>query len=135
MVVLRYLLVAFGIGLLVGAAVILAWDLFQILKFRRQPVGEQRPALRWHARRKLAAMYPGVHGTIPLIEKIETYNIRDSEFTTAPVVYQKSDDPKKATARVQTSEGLMVGMAVAVRYRLGGADAERMKMQVSVPSG
>jgi regulator of protease activity HflC (stomatin/prohibitin superfamily) len=53
---------------------------------------------------------------VPLIEEIETYNIRDDVFVTS-----LADDPKKPkeqTLRVQTREGLTVGMAVAVRYRL-----------------
>ena len=150
MVLLRYLLVFAGIGLLVGAAAILAWDLYQIFKSRKDSPGELRPALRWHASRQLAmlsilpllvglsiavvpsgsagvrvnqfsgtrpgTLYPGVHWLVPLIEQAELYNIRDNMFTTNVV-----DDPKKEKAdglRVQTREGLMVGLAVAVRYRL-----------------
>jgi regulator of protease activity HflC (stomatin/prohibitin superfamily) len=63
-----------------------------------------------------ATLYPGVHFVLPLVEEIETYNIRDDVFVTSLM-----DDPKKPkeqTLRVQTREGLTVGMAVAVRYRL-----------------
>src|SRR5712691_6796561 len=153
MILLRYLLVFTGIGLLVGAAAILAWDLYQILKARKARGEEPKEWLlpfRLHAARQLAAfamlpllvglsiavvpsgsagvrvnqfagtrpgtLYPGVHWIVPLIESVETYNIRDSVFTTSMI-----DDPKKEKAdglRVQTRKGLMVGLAVAVRYRL-----------------
>ncbi|HWZ30662.1 MAG TPA: SPFH domain-containing protein [Bryobacteraceae bacterium] len=157
MIVLRYLLIFAGIGLLVGAAAILAWDLYQILKFRKkspEEVGELRePAIRWQQARSLAmlsaapllaglsiavvpsgaagvrvnqfagtrptTLYPGVHFQIPFIEEVETYNIRDSVFATSTVDDPKKDDPKKKSGmQVQTREGLVVGLAVAVRYRL-----------------
>src|ERR1700680_1322543 len=138
-----------GIGLLVGAAAILAWDLYQILKCRKEPAGElPPPRFRWRTARQVAAYsllpllaglsiavvpsgsagvrinqflgtrptppYPGVHWIVPLIEQTELYDIRDSVFTTTVV-----DDPKKSDGlRVQTREGLMVGLAVAVRYRV-----------------
>ena len=64
-----------------------------------------------------ATLYPGVHFVLPLIENLETYSVRDEVFATVLV-----EDPKKSkaegTLRVQTREGLTVGMAVAVRYRL-----------------
>jgi regulator of protease activity HflC (stomatin/prohibitin superfamily) len=155
MVLLRYLLMLIGIGLLVGAAGILVWDLYQILKSRNRPAGElsspsgeASPVLRWRAARRLAAfslaplligcsiavvpsgaagvrvnqfagtrpgtLYPGVHWILPLIENLEIYSIRDSIFTTT-----MAEDPKKIDVlRVQTREGLTVGLAVAVRYRL-----------------
>jgi regulator of protease activity HflC (stomatin/prohibitin superfamily) len=56
-----------------------------------------------------ATLYPGVHFIVPLIEQVELYNIRDSVFATAA---------KGDAMRVQTREGLMVGLAVGVRYRL-----------------
>ncbi|MGD1092429.1 MAG: SPFH domain-containing protein [Bryobacteraceae bacterium] len=154
MVLLRYLLVFTGIGLLIGAAGILIWDLIQIVKYRRQAPGSQGeappPALRWSASRQLAmfsvlpllvglsiavvpggaagvrvnqflgirprTLYPGVHWILPLVEQVEIYNIRDNVYTTTAV-----DDPKKLkqdAVLVQTREGLMVGLAVSVRYRL-----------------
>lgn len=60
-------------------------------------------------------LYPGVHGIIPLIEYVELFPIRDAVYTTVLV-----DDPKKKneTLNVATKEGLTVGMAVSIRYRL-----------------
>ena len=149
MVLLRYLLVFGGIMLLVGAVVILIMDVYQILKFRKDPTREAPPPPRWHAAITLGAcavaplllglsiavvpsgsaavrinqfagtrpgtLYPGVHWIVPLVEEIELYDTRDGIFTTQAV-----DDPKKekTALRVQTREGLMVGLAVALRYRL-----------------
>jgi regulator of protease activity HflC (stomatin/prohibitin superfamily) len=149
MVLLRYLLVFGGIMLLVGAVVILIMDVYQILKFRKDPTREEPPPPRWHAAITLGAcavaplllglsiaivpsgsaavpvnqfagtrpgtLYPGVHWIFPLVEETELYDTRDEIFTTQAV-----DDPKKEkqALRVQTQEGLMVGLAVALRYRL-----------------
>jgi regulator of protease activity HflC (stomatin/prohibitin superfamily) len=154
MVVLRYLLIVLGIGLFVGAAALILWDLYQIFKSRKavnlgEPAAEAPPP-RWNTAWKLAVyalppilvgtsinpvptgftgvrvnqflgtrpapLYPGVHFSIPAIESIELYDTRDNLFTTAAV-----DDPKKQgpeALRVQTREGLVVGLAVSVRYRL-----------------
>jgi len=149
MVLLRYLLVFGGIMLLVGAVAILIMDVYQIVKFRKDPSREPPPPPRYHAARTLGAcaiaplliglsiavvpsgsaavrvnqfagtrpgtLYPGVHWIVPLVEEIELYDIRDGLFTTQAV-----DDPKKekTALRVQTREGLMVGLALTVRYRL-----------------
>jgi regulator of protease activity HflC (stomatin/prohibitin superfamily) len=60
-------------------------------------------------------LYPGVHLIFPLIEQLELYSTRDSVLNTLA-----KDDPKKKqeALRVQTREGLAVGLAVVVRYRL-----------------
>jgi len=167
MLLLRYLLMFIGIGLLAGAAGILVWDLYQILKskkIRSATPGEGSPSspellgptpvwkdIHWQAAKNLATwgvvplltglsiavvpsgsagvrvnqfvgtrpatLYPGVHFILPLIENMETYRVRDEVFATTLV-----EDPKKSkgegTLSVQTREGLTVGMAVAVRYRL-----------------
>jgi regulator of protease activity HflC (stomatin/prohibitin superfamily) len=63
-----------------------------------------------------ATLFPGVHIVAPLLEHVETFDIRDQVFTT-----KVGDDPAKSnpeSLRVQTREGLMVGLAVSVRYRL-----------------
>jgi len=165
MLLLRYLLMFTGIGLLAGAAGILVWDLYQILKSRKAretaapgedsafppELPQPTPAMHWQGAKRLATwgtvpllaglsiamvpsgsagvrvnqfvgtrpatLYPGVHFVLPLIENLETYSVRDEVFATVLV-----EDPKKSkaegTLRVQTREGLTVGMAVAVRYRL-----------------
>jgi len=60
-------------------------------------------------------LYPGVHWIVPLVERVENYNIRDNVYSTLV-----TDDPKKKPEglRVQTKEGLIVTLIVTVRYRL-----------------
>ncbi|MBZ5495762.1 MAG: hypothetical protein LAP85_05120 [Acidobacteriia bacterium] len=59
-------------------------------------------------------LYPGTHLVLPLIQHVETYNVRDRLFTTS------APDPKKedGSLRVQSREGLSLGLVIAVRYRL-----------------
>jgi len=158
MLFLKYLLLITGTGLLVGAAGILAYDLYRIFKKRKDDATFPFPglgeALRWSKAGRLAGiaavpllagmsivvipagfaavrvsqlsgasghtMQTGVHFVVPLIQRAERFNVRDAVYTTVVV-----DDPKKPPAgdllRVQTKEGLEVGLAVAVRYRLDPA--------------
>ena len=67
-------------------------------------------------------LYPGVHFVEPLVEDVVLYDIRDQVFTTGV-----SEDGKEATAKirsksqlldVQAKEGLTLGLAITVRYRL-----------------
>jgi len=140
MLFLKYLLMITGSGLLAGAAGILAYDLYLMLGKRPLDGEEPRP-LRWKQARKLTALaagpllagmsiaivpagnaavrvsqfsgaskdtlYPGVHFVLPLVQHVETYSVRDS-------IYATLTPPLK----VQTKEGLEVGLAMSVRYRL-----------------
>jgi len=60
-------------------------------------------------------LYPGTHWIVPLIQKVELYDIRDQIFTTVG-----SEDPKKKQEplKIQSKEGLPVGLSIAIRYRL-----------------
>jgi len=60
-------------------------------------------------------LYPGVHFTLPLVERVELFDTRDHIYSTAI-----QEDPKKKaeTLRVQTKEGLGIGLAITVRYKL-----------------
>ncbi|MEI9977047.1 MAG: SPFH domain-containing protein [Ignavibacteriota bacterium] len=57
-------------------------------------------------------LYPGFHLVIPLVQAIELYDTRDQIYET--VIGEK---PAQQLT-IQTKEGLSVGLAVAVRYRL-----------------
>jgi regulator of protease activity HflC (stomatin/prohibitin superfamily) len=60
-------------------------------------------------------LYPGVHWTVPLMERVELFNTRDQIYSTnLPEGSKKNLD----TLRVQTKEGLGIGLAVTVRYKL-----------------
>ena len=60
-------------------------------------------------------LYPGVHLVVPLVQRVAVYDLRDHLFTTtaAPDAATKSE-----ILTVQTREGLSIGLAISVRYRL-----------------
>lgn len=60
-------------------------------------------------------LYPGTHWVVPLIQNAELYDIRDQVFSTSGI-----EDPKKKqeALKVQSKEGLAVGLAVTMRYRI-----------------
>jgi regulator of protease activity HflC (stomatin/prohibitin superfamily) len=72
-------------------------------------------------------LYPGAHMILPLVEDVALFDTRDQIFTTGV-----SEDGKAAAANVSTKaqlldvqakEGLTLGLAITVRYRL---DAKRL---------
>jgi regulator of protease activity HflC (stomatin/prohibitin superfamily) len=66
-------------------------------------------------------LYPGTHMVMPLMEDVALFDTRDQLFTTGT-----SEDGKKAVKNVtktellevQAKEGLTLGLAITVRYRL-----------------
>jgi regulator of protease activity HflC (stomatin/prohibitin superfamily) len=60
-------------------------------------------------------LYPGVHLVVPFVESMAVYDLRDHLYTTeaAPEATAKNE-----LLTVQTREGLTIGLAVSVRYRL-----------------
>ena len=67
----------------------------------------------WGARP--GTLYPGVHLITPLVDSVELYDTREQVYTTAAVANPKS--PSEVLV-VQAREGLNIGLAVSVRYRL-----------------
>ena len=67
-------------------------------------------------------LYPGVHMVTPLVENVVLFDVRDQLFTTgAPEDVSKTPaEPttKLQPLKVQAKEGLTVGLAITVRYRL-----------------
>ena len=136
MLTLKYLLEFTGFLLLAASAALLGYDLY-----RRQPA---LPHAR-HAGRLAAlalapllagisivvvpagmagvrvsqvsgtlpgTLYPGLHLVLPLVQSVALYDVRDQLFQTT--IGEKAAE----TLKVQTREGLSVGLAVAVRYRI-----------------
>ena len=59
-------------------------------------------------------LYPGFHLVVPLVQHVETYDARDQIFQTT-----LDKDPKKDhSLKVQTKEGLVLSLAVGVRFRI-----------------
>jgi regulator of protease activity HflC (stomatin/prohibitin superfamily) len=57
-------------------------------------------------------LYPGLHFVFPLVESVALFDIRDQVYETT--LGEKAAQP----LRVETKEGLSVGLAIAVRYRI-----------------
>jgi regulator of protease activity HflC (stomatin/prohibitin superfamily) len=60
-------------------------------------------------------LYPGTHLIFPLTERVVLYDVRDKVFSTASVASPKE---KLEVLKIEAREGLSVGLAVTVRYRI-----------------
>jgi regulator of protease activity HflC (stomatin/prohibitin superfamily) len=60
-------------------------------------------------------LYPGVHFIKPLFERVALFDMRDKIFSTDAAPTAKS---KAEVLTVQAREGLTIGLAITVRYRL-----------------
>ena len=67
----------------------------------------------WGARP--GTLYPGVHLVTPLIDGVSLYDTREQVYQTLAA---ESDKKKGEVLAVQAREGLNIGLAVSVRYRL-----------------
>jgi len=75
----------------------------------------------WGARP--GTLYPGVHLITPLVDSVELYDTREQVYTTAASQVANAKDPATTNGQpevltVQAREGLNIGLAVSVRYRL-----------------
>ena len=76
-------------------------------------------------------VYPGVHFVTPLVESIETFDLRDHLFTAGLAEEGGKAGSVKNGLSVQSREGLNIGLAVTVRYRL---DANKLaSVQAHMP--
>ncbi len=75
----------------------------------------------WGARP--GTLYPGVHLITPLVDSVELYDTREQVYTTAASRVANPQGPAATATQpevltVQAREGLNIGLAVSVRYRL-----------------
>jgi regulator of protease activity HflC (stomatin/prohibitin superfamily) len=139
MLTLKYLLEAAGFALLAGGAAMALYDAYRLYQ-------QATFSPRWRAAARLAGLalipllaglsivvvpsgkagvrvsqvsgtlpgtlYPGLHVVFPLVQSVAIYDARDQVFQTT--LGEKAAD----SLTVQTREGLSVGLAVAVRYRI-----------------
>lgn len=70
-------------------------------------------------------LYPGTHFVTPMVESLALFDTRDQLFTTGALEDKAAagSAPKLDPLRVQAKEGLTLGLAITVRYRL---DARRL---------
>jgi regulator of protease activity HflC (stomatin/prohibitin superfamily) len=143
MLTLKYVLEAAGFGLLAAAAALI---ILEAWRRRGQTLDlDWRPAARLAAIAMIplllglsiqvvpagmagvrvsqisgtlpGTLYPGLHLIAPLVQSVVLYDVRDQIFQTT--LGEKAVQP----LNVQTREGLAVGLAVTVRYRI---DAQRL---------
>lgn len=147
MEVLRVVLVVVSWSLLAGATALVGYDLYRAWRVWRRDAGGPiaRPRLRLPVRLAVVAvllltvrysiaivpsgfagvrvsqlsgtrsgtLYPGVHLVKPFVEKVALYDTRDRVLATSA---EGAKD--QAALKVQSKEGLGLGLAVTVRYRL-----------------
>jgi regulator of protease activity HflC (stomatin/prohibitin superfamily) len=80
-------------------------------------------------------LYPGAHFLTPLAETVVLFDTRDQIFTTGTVEDGKAQG-KQATAeplKVQAKEGLTVGLAITVRYRLDSKHLDYIQANLPQP--
>jgi regulator of protease activity HflC (stomatin/prohibitin superfamily) len=66
-------------------------------------------------------LYPGAHFVTPLVDNVALFDTRDQLFTTGELESSTTEAKKAGGAeplRVQAKEGLIIGLAITVRYRL-----------------
>jgi regulator of protease activity HflC (stomatin/prohibitin superfamily) len=158
MLVLKYLLEIVGFGLLAAAAILAAYDLYRLspqpganvlvtgpprwtlairvgalalipllagLSIQVVPAGMAGVRVSQVSGTLPGTLYAGFHLVVPLVQSVVLYDIRDQIFETT--LGEKPVSPLK----VQTREGLSVGLAVTVRYRL---DPRRLSfVQANLP--
>jgi len=77
-------------------------------------------------------LYPGVHLVTPLIDSVALYDTREQTYSTS-----SGFPPKQGTEQltVQAREGLVIGMAVSVRYRLDPSKLTAIHSNLPQPVG
>ena len=77
-------------------------------------------------------LYPGVHLITPLVDSIAIYDMREQVYSTLA-----SENPKQKgdVLNVQAREGLNIGLAVAVRYRLDPKRLDSIHANLPQPVG
>src|SRR6266536_1252239 len=80
-------------------------------------------------------LYPGAHFLTPLADTVALFDTRDQLFTTGTIESAKASEAKQAVEplRVQAKEGLPVGLAITVRYRLDSKHLDYIQANLPQP--
>jgi regulator of protease activity HflC (stomatin/prohibitin superfamily) len=84
----------------------------------------------WGARP--GTLYPGVHLVTPLIDSVSLYDTREQVYQTLAA---ETDKKKGEVLAVQAREGLNIGLAVSVRYRLDPRRLDSIHTNLPQPVG
>ena len=77
-------------------------------------------------------LYPGLHFITPLVESVQMFDLRDHLFTAGIVDAGKPGTKNNMT--VQSREGLNIGLAVTVRYRLDPNELASVQAHLPQPA-
>ena len=167
MLLLKYLLLCGGVGMMVLAAAILAYDLYQELQYKQAlaaGVAPMEPHMRWRGALALAllawgpillavgmvvvpsgmagvrvsqtsgtipgTLYPGTHFVTPLAEQVALFDTRDQLYTTGS---REGAGSNAEVLNVQAKEGLSLGLAITVRYRLDATHLDYIENNLPQP--
>jgi regulator of protease activity HflC (stomatin/prohibitin superfamily) len=78
-------------------------------------------------------LYPGTHFITPLFESVELFDLRDHLFT-AGIVEGANKTAQKGGLNVQSREGLNIGLAITVRYRLDPSKLDSVQAHLPQPA-
>jgi regulator of protease activity HflC (stomatin/prohibitin superfamily) len=84
----------------------------------------------WGARP--GTLYPGIHLVTPLVDSIAIYDTREQVYST---VAGENSKQKGDVLTVQAREGLNIGLAVSVRYRLDPRRLDSIQTNLPQPVG
>jgi regulator of protease activity HflC (stomatin/prohibitin superfamily) len=88
----------------------------------------------WGARR--GTLYPGVHFVTPLVDSVALYDTREQVYSTvASAPTANGAKPENEVLVVQAREGLNIGLAVSVRYRLDPRRLDTIHANLPQPVG
>src|SRR5713226_7163837 len=177
MLFLKYLLMSGGVGMVLVAVGILAYDVYLETQYRRALATAEPgplppvPHIRWRGALALAllawgpillalgivvvpsgmagvrlsqtkgtlsgTLYPGAHFVTPLAESVALFDTRDQLFTTGALEETGKELPrpgaKSEPLKVQAKEGLTLGLAITVRYRLDPKKLDYIQSNLPLP--
>jgi len=78
-------------------------------------------------------LYPGVHFVTPLVDSVQLFDLRDHLFTAGTTETGAKSGEVKNGLSVQSREGLNIGLAVTVRYRLDPSKLDSVQAHMPQP--
>ncbi len=78
-------------------------------------------------------LFPGVHFVSPLIDSVQTFDLRDHLFTAGMTETGAKAGSVQNGLSVQSREGLNIGLAVTVRYRLDPNKLDNVQAHMPQP--
>ena len=79
-------------------------------------------------------LYPGIHFVMPMVESVQLFDLRDHLFTAGVAEETSKAAAQKTGLNVQSLEGLNIGLAVTVRYRLDPNKLDSVQAHLPQPA-